>query len=71
MVSLTGCGRRLITDVFSRHEQEIEAIFAGLDGPERDSLRSGLKKIGLRAAALQAERATARRARLRDGREAG
>ena len=69
VVSLTECGRRLITDVFGRHEQEIEAIFAGLDGPERDGLRSGLKKIGLRAAALQAERTAVRKARLRDSRE--
>ena len=71
VVSLTGCGRRLITDVFGRHEQEIEGILADVGGAERDSLRSGLKKIGLKAEAIHVERAALRKSRLRDDRETG
>lgn len=65
VVSLTGCGRRLITDVFGRHEQEIEAMMAELKPAERDSLRCSLKRIGLKAAEIHAERTALRQSRLR------
>ncbi len=68
VVSLTACGRRLITDVFSRHEQEIERIMTGLSAADRDRMRSGLKTIGFAAKAMHEERTAARKARGREER---
>ena len=66
LVALTTCGRRLIGDIFGRHEQEIERMVADVGPTERDTLRAGLKTIGLAAKGMQEERALARKTRLRE-----
>ena len=71
LVALTACGRKLITDVFGRHEQEIERMMAGLNAEARDQMRAGLKTVGLAAKAMHDERTAARRARAREEQIAG
>jgi MarR family 2-MHQ and catechol resistance regulon transcriptional repressor len=71
LVDLTGCGRKLITDVFGRHAVEIERMMGGLDAAERDGMRSGLKTIGMAAKAMHEERMAERRAKSRRDRLAG
>ena len=71
LVTLTACGRKLITDVFRRHEAEIEGMMGGLDAEARDGMRAGLKTIGLTAKAMHAERTAARKARAREEQIAG
>ncbi len=48
-VELTPAGRKLITKLFAAHQQDLEALAAGLSAAERNSLYSSLKKIGLTA----------------------
>ena len=71
LVALTACGRKLITDVFGRHEGEIERMMGGLDAAARDRMRTGLKTIGLTAKAMHEERTAARKARAREDQIAG
>ena len=71
LVELTACGRKLITDVFGRHEQEIERMMAGVTGEERTQMRAGLKTIGMAAKSMHEERAAARKTRAREDRMAG
>ena len=71
LVALTACGRKLITDVFGRHEEEIERMMRGLDAEARDQMRAGLKTIGMAAKAMHAERTAARKARAREEQIAG
>ena len=71
LVDLTACGRKLITDVFERHEQEIERMMEGVGTADRNQMRAGLKAIGFAAKAMHEERMTARKARARDDRLAG
>lgn len=71
LVSLTACGRKLITDVFARHEEEIERMMGGVDDAVRDQMRAGLKTVGLAAKAMHEERTAARKARAREERLAG
>lgn len=71
LVELTACGLKLITDVFARHEQEIERMMTGVGRSERTSMRAGLKTIGLTAKAIHEERTAGRKARAREGRMAG
>ncbi len=47
MVELTAAGRRLITEVFTRHERQLEKVMEGLSATERTQLYRGLKKLGL------------------------
>ena len=71
LVALTACGLKLITDVFGRHEEEIERMMRGLDAEARDQMRAGLKTIGLAAKAMHAERTAARKSRAREEQIAG
>lgn len=71
LVELTACGRKLITDVFDRHEQEIERMMEGVGQAERKALRAGLKTIGLTAKAMHEKASAERRARAREDRLAG
>ena len=50
---LTKSGRRLITDVFDKHSQNLEQIAAVLNSEERSELVRLLKKIGLHAQNLK------------------
>ena len=53
-VQLTGCGRKLIETLYSKHEKDIDALMQTLCPDERTELRASLKKVGLAAqAALQ------------------
>ena len=49
---LTETGRRLITDVFVKHAQNLETIAAVLNSEERSELVRLLKKLGLHAQKL-------------------
>lgn len=49
IVDLTPEGRAVISALYVRHEQDIEEVMAGLSQAERNTMRSGLKKIGLAA----------------------
>ena len=51
LIHLTAKGERLISSIYRRHEEEIEALMSGLGARERTSLHASLKKIGLAAAA--------------------
>ena len=48
-VDLTGCGRKLIETLYSKHEKDIDALMDTLCPEERAALRASLKKIGLAA----------------------
>jgi len=50
---LTKIGRRLITEVFDKHAQNLEKIAVVLDAEERSELVRLLKKIGLHAQNLK------------------
>jgi MarR family 2-MHQ and catechol resistance regulon transcriptional repressor len=50
---LTKIGRRLITEVFDKHSQNLEKIAVVLDAEERSELVRLLKKIGLHAQHLK------------------
>jgi MarR family 2-MHQ and catechol resistance regulon transcriptional repressor len=50
---LTKRGRRLITNVFDKHSQNLEKIAAVLNSHERSELVRMLKKIGLHAQNLK------------------
>lgn len=50
-IELTTEGERFISEIYQRHEAEIESLMTGLSGEERMALHSSLKKIGLAAAA--------------------
>ena len=50
---LTKLGRRLITNVFDKHSQNLEKISAVLNSEERSELVRMLKKIGLHAQNLK------------------
>ena len=71
LVELTACGRKLIMNVFGRHEREIERMMDGLTSAQRDEMRAGLKTIGMAARAMHEERIAARKARVREERLAG
>jgi MarR family transcriptional regulator, 2-MHQ and catechol-resistance regulon repressor len=49
LVELTCDGRKFIEEIYARHEKDLESITTGLSDTERDSLYTGLKKIGLAA----------------------
>jgi MarR family transcriptional regulator, 2-MHQ and catechol-resistance regulon repressor len=49
LVELTARGRKLIVEVYRRHEQELESLMSGLSAEERAGLHRGLKKIGFAA----------------------
>jgi MarR family 2-MHQ and catechol resistance regulon transcriptional repressor len=49
LVELTTRGKKLIVEVYRRHEQELELLMNGLSAEERASLHRGLKKIGFAA----------------------
>jgi MarR family 2-MHQ and catechol resistance regulon transcriptional repressor len=51
IVELTAEGRRFITQMYERHERELEDLMSGIPAAERAALRRGLKKIGLAAQA--------------------
>ena len=71
LVELTTCGRKLITDIFGRHEQEIERMMAGVGQVERSAMRAGLKTIGLTAKGIHDERTAGRKAQVREDKLAG
>lgn len=50
---ITKSGRRLITDVFNKHSQNLEKTAAVLNSEERSELVRLLKKIGLHAQNLK------------------
>ncbi len=45
LVSLTGKGRAWFDEVAAAHEAEIDALFAGLDHHELDTIRDLLKRL--------------------------
>jgi MarR family transcriptional regulator, 2-MHQ and catechol-resistance regulon repressor len=49
VAELTPAGRKWITEVFARHEQQLEVLMADLSLSERAQLYRGLKKLGLAA----------------------
>jgi MarR family transcriptional regulator, 2-MHQ and catechol-resistance regulon repressor len=49
LVELTARGKKLIVEVYRRHEQELESLMSGLSTEERADLHRGLKKIGFAA----------------------
>ncbi len=51
IVELTAEGRKFITQIYERHERELEDLMSGISAVERAALRRGLKKIGLAAQA--------------------
>jgi MarR family 2-MHQ and catechol resistance regulon transcriptional repressor len=51
IVELTAEGRKFITQMYERHERELEDLMSGVPVAERAALRRGLKKIGLAAQA--------------------
>jgi MarR family 2-MHQ and catechol resistance regulon transcriptional repressor len=51
IVELTAEGRKFITQMYERHERELEDLMSGIPVAERAALRRGLKKIGLAAQA--------------------
>ena len=63
MVRLTEAGRTSITEVYRRHERQIEELMEGLSCAERTRLRRGLKKIGMRAKAMMATETRERKER--------
>jgi MarR family transcriptional regulator, 2-MHQ and catechol-resistance regulon repressor len=50
-IELTTEGERFISEIYKRHEAEIESLMSGLSSEERAALYGSLKKIGLAAAA--------------------
>jgi MarR family transcriptional regulator, 2-MHQ and catechol-resistance regulon repressor len=51
LVELTPRGRKLISEIYRRHERELEALMRDISATERAGLHRGLKKLGLAAAA--------------------
>jgi MarR family transcriptional regulator, 2-MHQ and catechol-resistance regulon repressor len=51
LVELTPRGRKLISEIYRRHERELEALMRDISPTERAGLHRGLKKLGLAAAA--------------------
>jgi MarR family 2-MHQ and catechol resistance regulon transcriptional repressor len=51
MVQLTSEGRKFISELYKRHERDIESVMSGVSATERTQLRRGLKRIGLAAKA--------------------
>ena len=49
LVELTARGKKLIVEVYRRHEQELESLMSCLSTEERAGLHRGLKKIGFAA----------------------
>jgi MarR family 2-MHQ and catechol resistance regulon transcriptional repressor len=49
LVELTDEGRSFITEIYTRHEKDLEFVASALTNDERRSLYQGLKKIGLAA----------------------
>lgn len=47
--AITEKGKRLMADIFPKHEQAIEEIFKGLDRNEKQTMIELLKKLGLHA----------------------
>ena len=66
LVTLTDAGRAVITEVYRRHEIQIEELMEGLSGAERTELRRGLKQIGLHAKSMAAAQAKERKERQRE-----
>jgi len=56
VVHLTGDGEKLIQSAFADHEAAMERAVAGLDAEEREEAARLLKKLGLSAQAMLAER---------------
>lgn len=54
IVKLTGEGRAFISQLYSQHAQDIEAVTSVLTQQEQDQLRALLKKLGLSAKAATA-----------------
>ncbi len=54
-VELTGCGRKLIEQLYAKHEKDIDALMESLCPVERAALRVSLKKLGLAAQSAQGE----------------
>ena len=56
LAELTPAGKKLISEIYRRHERELEALMSGLGPGERAGLYRGLKKLGLAAAAAASKR---------------
>lgn len=52
MVALTEEGRTVASRLFAQHERDVQFLLSPIGEDEREMLRSGLKRIGLRAADL-------------------
>jgi len=52
-VQLTGCGKKMISELYRKHEYDIDALMQPLCPHERAELRSSLKKLGLAAQSAQ------------------
>ncbi len=51
LVELTAKGTEFITEIYARHEKDLEAIAVGFCDGERKALYEGLKKMGMAAEA--------------------
>lgn len=49
IVELTPCGRKFISDIFERHERDLEELMQPLSPEERRTLYTSLRKLGLHA----------------------
>jgi MarR family transcriptional regulator, 2-MHQ and catechol-resistance regulon repressor len=49
LVELTCEGKGFITEIYARHEKDLEQVAAGLSQEERRTMYEGLKKMGLAA----------------------
>ena len=51
IVELTTEGQKFISEMFKRHEQDLEFVMSEVSATERNQLRRGLKKMGMAAKA--------------------
>jgi MarR family 2-MHQ and catechol resistance regulon transcriptional repressor len=55
LVELTARGKKLISEIYRRHERALESLMSEVSATERAALYRGLKKVGLAAAASEKE----------------
>jgi MarR family 2-MHQ and catechol resistance regulon transcriptional repressor len=55
VVELTSEGRKFISEMYKRHERDLESVMTEISATERAQLRRTLKKIGLAAKAAISE----------------
>jgi MarR family 2-MHQ and catechol resistance regulon transcriptional repressor len=56
LVELTPRGKKSISEIYRRHERELEQLMSGLSAAERAAVHRGLKKLGLAAEAASSKK---------------